>query len=204
MSGPVFIVGDSLEPAHPGLEVTQADPEDKDLDPEVEAKLEEQDAEARQEEEAADEETTENEDGVEVNAQDAHRDEIADVVPDAGGFSHVFGDTDTAIGGTPDMEVVSADNEQATVDAAAAEAAGADVTLNEARRQGDLENVPSDEDNVDEDPDGDGPKLTAAETIEKIESSSSVEEVDELSTGDDRVTVQRAADKRKEELADES
>lgn len=199
MSEPVFIVGDSLEAGHPGLEVTQADQEDQDLDPEVEAKLAELQAEAREKEAAADEPTTENEDGVEVNEQDAHRDEAADDQPPAGGFSLVFGDTATDQG-----DVVSADNEQATVDAAAAEAAGADVTHNEARRQGDLENVPSDVDDADEDPDGDGPKLNAPETIAKIEASSSVEEVDELSKGDDRVTVQRAADKRKEELADES
>lgn len=200
MSGPVFIVGDSLEPAHPGLEVTQAD-QGESNDPEVEAKLEELREEARAQEEAQDEPTTENADGVEVDERDAHRDEIADDQPDAGGFSHVFGDTDTAIGGSSEQEVVSADNEQATVDAAAADAAGVDVTQNEARRQGDLENVPTD--SVDEDPDGDGPQLTAAETIAKIEAADSVDAVDELASGDDRVTVQRAADKRTAELTDD-
>jgi hypothetical protein len=44
-------------------------------------------------------------------------------------------------------------------------------------------------------------KQTAEQVIDSIEAASSVEEVDSLAEGDERVTVQRAADKRKEELS---
>ena len=65
--------------------------------------------------------------------------------------------------------------------------------------------VPGDEDNGEDD--GDEPQddesdsKTAAEVIEEIKAAESAEEVDELADGDERVTVQNAADKRKEELA---
>jgi hypothetical protein len=44
-------------------------------------------------------------------------------------------------------------------------------------------------------------ELTAEEKVERIRSASSVEEVDSLAEGDSRVTVRRAADKKRSELS---
>lgn len=106
--------------------------------------------------------------------------------------TQIFGDTptDPTIG---DVVVPAHDEEAANV--AAAEAA--DLSPEEAKRQ--LE--PLDAEEVDEAADEDDSDLTAAEKIEKIEAASSVEEVDRLVEGDDRVTVQRAADKKRSSWA---
>jgi hypothetical protein len=57
-----------------------------------------------------------------------------------------------------------------------------------------------------DDTDGDGDsddedRLNAKKTIAQIEAATSVEEVNALAGGDERVTVQRAADKKRSELA---
>ena len=137
--------------------------------------------------------------------------------------TQIFGDTptDPTIG---DVVVPAHDEEGANV--AAAEVASqaedgdndaADLSPEEAKRQ--LE--PLDADEVDEQAedhsedeggdlwsgdtdrgsDEDLSSLSAEEKVNRIESASSAEEVDRLAEGDSRVTVQRAADKKRSELA---
>ena len=64
----------------------------------------------------------------------------------------------------------------------------------------------SDEDTDSTDADGEEESeeddLTAAEKVEKIKAASSVSEVDALAVGDDRVTVQRAAEAKRSELSE--
>jgi hypothetical protein len=134
--------------------------------------------------------------------------------------TQIFGDTptDPTIG---DVVVPAHDEEAANV--AAAEVAdqaendedgdAADLSEEEAKRQlepldaeavdeaADDDSDDADADASDDSEDDSDDKRTAAEVISDIESASSVEEVDRLAEGDDRVTVQRAADKKREELA---
>jgi hypothetical protein len=140
----------------------------------------------------------------------------------------IFGDTPTDATTARDS-VVSKNQEEATQNVAevAADAEDGDedaeeATEAEAARQTDAaaptgayaEEV--DEAAPEEDGDEDGAEegdddaadengsddATAAEVIEEIEAADSAEAVDELAAGDERVTVQRAADKRKEELSE--
>lgn len=64
-----------------------------------------------------------------------------------------------------------------------------------------LSDATGSKDDEDEDEDDDDDNKTAVEVVSEIEDAESVEEVDALAEGDERVTVQRAADKRKEELS---
>jgi hypothetical protein len=130
--------------------------------------------------------------------------------------TQIFGDTptDPTIG---DVVVPTPDEEGAGVDLAAANADAEDVegedrddllSDEEVKRQGatpQFDDVPVvDDDDADEDSSDDSDDSddrTAAEVISDIEAADSAEEVDRLSAGDSRVTVQRAADKRKGELA---
>lgn len=80
------------------------------------------------------------------------------------------------------------------VDAAAPTGAFADEADEAAEEQDDA----ADENGSD----SEAADATAAEVIEQIEAADSAEAVDALAAGDERVTVQRAADKRKEELSE--
>lgn len=137
--------------------------------------------------------------------------------------TQIFGDTETAVGGptASGTDVPSHDNEAATVAVAEADAAAqtgddeADAASHdEARRQVEIQGVhpdaaevdaAADDDNDDDtanaDDDGDD-NATAQEQIDAIENASTVEEVDSIANGDERVTVQRAADKRRAELSE--
>jgi hypothetical protein len=125
----------------------------------------------------------------------------------------IFGTTPTdALSGERDS-VVSKNQEVAGQNIAAVDAAeeegdeeAADVSDAEVARQTDAA-APSGafaeevDEAADEDESDDEDDKTAAEVISDIESAESAEEVDSLAEGDERVTVQRAADKRKEELS---
>lgn len=133
--------------------------------------------------------------------------------------TQIFGDTptDPTIG---DVVVPAHDEEGANVAAAAVAAEAeegndeaADLSPEEAKRQlepldaeaveegAEEDDSDADSEDVDGDGDVDGDDRKAAEVIADIESASSAEEVDSLAEGDERVTVQRAAEKRKEELS---
>jgi hypothetical protein len=125
--------------------------------------------------------------------------------------TQIFGDTptDPTIG---DVVVPAHDEEGANAAAAAVAAEAeegndeaADLSPEEAKRQ--LE--PSAEELeeggaevADDDSEEDEGDRKAADVISDIESADSTDEVDRLSDGDDRVTVKRAAEKRKEELSE--
>lgn len=134
--------------------------------------------------------------------------------------TQIFGDTptDPTIG---DVVVPAHDEEAAN--AAAAEVAAqaeddedgdaADLSPEEAKRQleplsaEDVQEGAEDQGNADEGAaeadvtsENEGSRK-AADVVADVENASSVEEVDSLAEGDDRVTVQRAADKRREELS---
>lgn len=134
--------------------------------------------------------------------------------------TQIFGDTptDPTIG---DVVVPAHDEEAGNV--AAAEVANraeededgdaADLSQEEAKRQfealsaEDVDEGAADEpdtaDSADDDTDDDGDvDRKAADVIADIESADSVEEVDTLAEGDERVTVQRAADKKRDELSE--
>lgn len=130
--------------------------------------------------------------------------------------TQIFGDTptDPTIG---DVVVPVHDEEGAGADLAAANADAEDLegderddllSDEEVKRQGDTPQFDqaaedlADEDDTDGDGDVDDDDRKAADVISDIESADSVEEVDSLAEGDDRVTVQRAADKRKAELSE--
>lgn len=117
----------------------------------------------------------------------------------------IFGDTptDPTIG---DIVVPSADQEEATQSVAEVDAAAEagdeeaeDLSPEEAARQStyglDEEDVESLDESDDEEEESS--ELSAADKVERIEAATSVEEVDELAEGDDRVTVQRAAEKKR-------
>lgn len=129
--------------------------------------------------------------------------------------TQIFGDTptDPTIG---DVVVPTHDEEagnvaQAAVDAEVEESDGdseaADLSPEEAKRQ--FEPSPSDleeggatvADSAADDSEDAG-ELTAAEKVERIEAADSVSDVDALAEGDERVTVKRAADKRRAELSE--
>lgn len=140
--------------------------------------------------------------------------------------TQIFGDTptDPTIG---DVVVPAHDEEGANVAAAAVAAEAeegndeaADLSPEEAKRQlepsaEDLEEggatVADDEDDDDsdglfesddsDDDDADEHR-NATDVIADIEKADSADEVDRLAEGDERVTVKRAADKRKEELSE--
>lgn len=128
--------------------------------------------------------------------------------------TQIFGDTptDPTIG---DAVVVAHDEEAATASTAAVDAAAedgdeeaADLSVGEAKRQNealsadDVDAGASDQDDdTDDDGDVDDDDRKAADVISDIESASSVEEVDTLAHEDSRVTVQRAAEKRRDELS---
>jgi hypothetical protein len=124
----------------------------------------------------------------------------------------IFGDTDTTAGvGANQTDVPSHDNEAATdavAQADAAEEAGEDsdeanASDAEARRQVDVAGGQPSAEEVEAgaqaqgDTEGD---TLAKDQIAAIEGASTVEEVDSLAEGDERVTVQDAAEKRKAEL----
>lgn len=139
----------------------------------------------------------------------------------------IFGDTDTSGTAGPGAEVPTKNEEYAGTVVAETEAdTGAEVA--EARRQVDAaaggtfaEDVDAGAEEQDEaeegstepvnedaapdaDADADGEEddsQKATEVIDQIDAAGSVEEVNSLAEGDDRVTVQRAADKRREELS---
>lgn len=136
----------------------------------------------------------------------------------------IFGDTDTSGTAGPGAEVPTKNEEFAGTVVAETEAeTGAEVA--EARRQVDAaaggtfaENVDAGAEEREEAEEGstepvnadagadadenadDGP--TAAEVVEEIKDAETVEEVDELADGDDRKTVQDAADTRRKQLSD--
>jgi hypothetical protein len=113
--------------------------------------------------------------------------------------TQIFGDTPT----DPNVAAaaVAAEAEEGNDEAA-------DLSPEEAKRQlepsaEELEEggaeVADEDDSDSEEDEGD---RKAADVISDIESADSADEVDRLSEGDDRVTVKRAADKRKEELSE--
>lgn len=131
--------------------------------------------------------------------------------------TQIFGDTptDPTIG---DTVAVAHDEEGANVAAAKVDAAAeegddeaADLSPEEAKRQNealDAEEVDeaaeddSDDDSTDlfssdDDDDSDSGDVTAAEKVRQIEAADSPEEVDRLAEGDDRKTVQKAAEKKR-------
>lgn len=128
--------------------------------------------------------------------------------------TQIFGDTptDPTIG---DTVAVAHDEEAANVAAAEVDAraedgdeAAADLSPEEAKRQFEPLSAQGVQDDVDFDGDGeadatdnDADDLSREEKINQIEAASSKEEVDRLAEGDERVTVTRAADKRREELS---
>lgn len=124
--------------------------------------------------------------------------------------TQIFGDTptDPTIG---DVVVPTHDEEGATdslakVDAAAEDGddEAAEASPEEAKRQAepsasDLEEGGADVadgDSLDDSDDDEG-DLTAAEKVKQIEAAESADEVDRLAEGDERVTVKRAAEKKR-------
>lgn len=139
----------------------------------------------------------------------------------------IFGDTDTSGTAGPGAEVPTKDEEFAGTVVAETEAeTGAEVA--EARRQVDAaaggtfaEDVqegaeeqeeqeegstePVNDDAGDADgSDDEADEATAAEVVEKIKAADSADEVDALAEGDDRKTVQQAAETRKNQLEHEN
>jgi hypothetical protein len=118
--------------------------------------------------------------------------------------TQIFGDTptDPTIG---DIVVPTHDEEGAGDDLAAANADAEDVEGEdrddllsdaEVKRQADaVQFEEAAEEAADEDEDHDDRK--AADVVADIEAATSAEEVDSLAEGDDRVTVKRAADKKR-------
>jgi hypothetical protein len=134
--------------------------------------------------------------------------------------TQIFGDTptDPTIG---DVVVPAHDEEGANAAAAAVAAEAeegndeaADLSPEEAKRQlepsaeeleeGGAEVADEDDEDADasDDSEEDEGDRKAADVISDIESADSADEVDRLAEGDERVTVKRAADKRKEELSE--
>lgn len=117
--------------------------------------------------------------------------------------TQIFGDTptDPTIG---DVVVPVPDEEGAGADLAAANADAEDsddpdlLSDAEVKRQG---ATPQFEEAAEDADDDEGRRLAAA-VIADIEDASSVEEVDALVEGDERVIVQRAADSKREELGE--
>lgn len=123
--------------------------------------------------------------------------------------TQIFGDTptDPTIG---DTVAVAHDEEAANVAAAEVDARAEDgdevaddLAPEEAKRQFEPLSAESVQDDVDseraEAPDAD--ELSREDKIRQIESASSKEEVNRLAEGDERVTVTRAADKKRSELS---
>ena len=82
------------------------------------------------------------------------------------------------------------------------EDAGQNEAWNESGTDNPEVDDPDQDDDTDDDGDVDADDRKAADVIADIESASTVEEVDSLAAGDERVTVKRAADKRKDELSE--
>lgn len=134
----------------------------------------------------------------------------------------IFGDTDTSGTAGPGAEVPTKDEEFAGTVVAETEAEGG-AEVAEARRQVDAaaagtfaEDVDAGAEAQDEAQEGStepvnddagaaanddaGDSQTAAEVVEEIKAADSVEEVDALAEGDDRKTVQDAAETRRNQL----
>lgn len=117
--------------------------------------------------------------------------------------SQIFGDTptDPTIG---DTVAVAHDEEAANVAAAEVDARtedgdeeAADLSPEEAKRQLEPLSAEAVDDAVDASTDEADSNLSAEEKIARIERANSAEEVDALAAGDERVTVKRAADKKR-------